>query len=266
MNRTRRILSALGLTLALGATLPACLVRTSGSGTFATTGSVVAYEAPPEPRQENPRPMRGQVWVRGNWSMQNNQWIWIDGHYESERSNQYWNDGRWEAHNGSWHWVAGSWSSQPNGTIVTGTGTVVVSGNGNGNGGYVPPRDQVQDHRYDPPPPVNNGGGGTVIQGGSGPGRPPIVATNGAGTVVVGQGGVTISGPTQAPPPIRVENPGPSRRGYVWIEGNWQWANNSYEWVPGHWERSKAGKRWQPVRWEQQGGVYVRVGGSWSIN
>ena len=268
MNRTRRILSALALTVSLGA-LPACLVTARGSGTWSTGGSVVAYEAPPEPRMENPQPMAGHVWVRGNWTMQNNQWVWIDGHWERQRAGYAWSDGRWEPHNGSWHWVAGTWTvssgGPQGGTIVTGDGGVIVTGGGG--------RDQVQDHRYDPP---NNGGGvivggnggGAVIVGNNNGGRPPLVAGNGAGTVIVGNGGVTITGPTQAPPPIRVENPGQARRGYIWIEGAWDWNQQArqYDWVPGHWERTKAGHRWQPVRWEQQGGVYVRIGGTWQIN
>jgi len=248
MNRTRRILSALGLTVALGATIPACTVVARGR--VQTPGVVVAYDAPPEPRQENPQPMAGHVWVRGNWTMQNGQWLWIDGHWERQRANQSWQDGRWEPHNGSWHWVAGTWANGgAGGTIVTGDGGVVVAGGGNG-GGY-PQRDQVQDHRY----PQNNNGG-----------QPPLVATNGAGTAVVNNGTVTIYGPTQAPPPARVENPGPSRKGYLWIEGAWQWTNDQYEWAPGHWERTKANRRWEPVRWQQQGNVWVRIGGSWSIN
>lgn len=269
MNRTRRILSALGLTVAL-ASLPACLVTARGSGTWSTGGAVVAYDAPPEPRVENPQPMAGHVWVRGNWTMRNNQWVWIDGHWERARAGYQWTDGRWEPHNGSWHWVAGTWTAGngPNGTIVTGDGGVVVTGGGNG--GYVPPRDQIQDHRYDG---SNSGGGvivgnggGVVVTGGGAGGRPPLVASNGAGTVIAGNGGVTVIGPTVAPPPVRVENPGPARRGYVWIEGNWQWANNNYEWVPGHWERSKAGHRWQPVRWQQNNGVWIRIEGSWTSN
>src|SRR5262245_49149702 len=105
MNRTRRILSALGLAAALGA-LPACLVTARGSGTYSgsyTTGAVVAYEAPPEPRYENPQPMSGHVWLQGNWTWQNGQWVWVAGHWERERSGYDWRPGRWEPRNGSWH-------------------------------------------------------------------------------------------------------------------------------------------------------------------
>ena len=86
-------------------------------------------------------------------------------------------------------------------------------------------------------------------------------------TVISSGGQVVIVGPTMAPPPPRVENPGAARRGYVWIEGAYAWSEQArqYEWVPGHWERAKAGHRWAPVRWELRGNVYVRVGGEWQI-
>lgn len=253
MHRTRRILSALGLTLALGATLPACLF--TARGRF-TTGAVVAYDQPPEPRMESPQPMAGHVWVRGNWTWQNNQWMWIDGHWERERAGYAWQQGEWQPRNGSWHWVGGQWTASGggSGTIVTGNGAVIVDGHGHGQG----PRDQVQDHRY----PNNHGTPPVIVNNGPG----PLVAGNGAGTVIVGNGGVTIIGPTAAPPPLRVESPGPNRKGYVWIEGAYQWSNNQYEWVSGHWERSKANHVWQPVRWELRGNVYIRIGGEWRIN
>ena len=82
MNRTRRILSALALTFLVGTT-SACLVTARGQ---MQGGSVVAYDQPPAPRQENPGVMQGHVWVQGKWTWQNNQWMWVDGHWERERS------------------------------------------------------------------------------------------------------------------------------------------------------------------------------------
>jgi hypothetical protein len=264
MNRTRRILSAIGLTVALGATLPACMVTARGNARYGG-GAVVAYDAPPEPRVENPgQGMAGHVWVRGKWTWQNGQWAWVDGHWERDRAGYAWQDGRWEPHNGSWHWVEGTWTVSSNGgggTIVNGGGAVIVDGHDHGD------RPREQDHRYD----QGNQGGGVIVGGGGGGGvivnngQGGLAAQNGAGTVLVGGGNVTIVGPTQAPPPIRVENPGPARRGYVWLEGNWMWSDNQrgYEWVPGHWERAKANQRWEPVRWELRGNVYVKIGGRW---
>ncbi|MEZ4399667.1 MAG: hypothetical protein R3B06_06595 [Kofleriaceae bacterium] len=271
MNRTRRILSLLGLSLALGTTLPACLVTAQGR---MATGSMVAYDQPPPPRAENPQGgMAGHIWISGNWSWQNNQWVWIDGHWERERAGYAWSDGRWEPRNGTWHWVSGEWV-----VSTSGTGTVIV-----GDGG----RPQVQDHRYDDQPQsgdaivthapnggtiITNGGlpqGGGVVVGQGGVvvsnGQGGVIASNGAGTVVSAGGTVTITGPTAAPPPPRVENPGQPRRGYTWIEGAYQWDQDArqYDWVPGHWERTKAQKVWVPFRWELRGNVYVRVGGEW---
>ncbi len=255
MNRTRRILSTLGLAALLGTTLPACVVTARGR---IATGAVVAYDQPPPPRAENPQPMAGHVWVKGNWQWQGGQWVWVDGHWERERSGYAWQDGRWEPRNGSWHWVGGSW-------VVVGGGVVVTGGGGGGT--VADPHNQ--DHRYGQPHGQPNGGvvvgnnGGVVVNNGQG----GVIATNGAGTVISSGGQVVIVGPSAPPPPPRVENPGPARRGYVWIEGAYAWSEQArqYEWVPGHWERAKAGHRWNPVRWELRGNVYVRIGGEWQI-
>lgn len=285
MQRTRRIMSKLGLALLIAASLPACVIRARGD--FQTTGARVAYSQPPEPRAENYAPMAGQVWVRGHWSWNNNQWVWVNGRYEPIRQGYAWQDGRWEPRNGTWHWVDGQW-------VVSGSGTVVVGGD----------RPQVQDHRYPNGQPGNpqggviignpNGGvvtnpGGVVVgnpQGGViiGNPNPPVgqggvvvnngqggvIASNGAGTVVSSGGTVIIvppGSPTIAPPPPRVETPGPGRRGHIWIAGSWNWNTNTrqYEWVPGHWGRVKANHVWQPPRWEQRGNAWVRIEGEWRV-
>ena len=269
MNRTRRILSTLGLAALLGTTLPSCVIAARG---HVATGAVVAYDQPPPPREEAYQQQAGYVWVHGNWTWQGGQWVWIDGHVERERSGYAWQDGKWEPRNGSWHWVEGSWVVVGGGAVVTGGGGGQVydphnqdhryDGQGNGQGGVIITNDG----------PVNGNGQGGVIVGNGGivgnNGQGGLVATNGAGTVIVGQGGVVITGPTAPPPPPRVENAGPARRGYIWIDGSYNWNDQGkqYEWVPGHWERMKAKHRWDPPRWQLQGNVYVRVGGSWVIN
>jgi hypothetical protein len=249
MNRTAKILATFGLLFGLGVGSGGCLVTAQG---HMRGGAVVAYEAPPPDQQENVEVRAGFVWVRGHQEWRNGQWMWTPGHWERERSGYAWQDGRWEQRNGSWHWIEGQW-------VVGGTATVT------GGGDY--DRDRVRDHRGDngyPP------GGG--YQGGGGYDNRTVgsTATNPDGSgvgVVVGNGQVTVAvhGPTQAPPPMRVESPGASRRGFAWINGYYEWRGDEYVWVPGHWERERTGQVWFDGRWDLEGNVYVWHPGEWRV-
>jgi hypothetical protein len=242
-RRIARALGALGLLIAVSSA--GCTFQARG---HLRSGAVVAYEAPPPPKQETYSARAGHVWINGRWNWQNGGWQWVPGHWERERSGYAYQEGRWEQRNNQYHWTEGQW-------VVVGSGHVQTGG------GYDRPQDR--DHRdgrhgtvVTPPPPQPHGPGHNHGQG-------PLTATNAAGTVVVGAGGVRIVGPTSAPPPIRVENPGPSRGSHVWIRGRWQWSNGQYEWVPGHWEREKAGQQWYDGEWQNQGGQWVWVEGGW---
>ena len=57
-----------------------------------------------------------------------------------------------------------------------------------------------------------------------------------------------------------------SRKGYVWIVGNWDWKNGQWEWVNGHWERPKKNHVWRDGYWELQGNTYVWIEGGWTKN
>jgi hypothetical protein len=69
-------------------------------------------------------------------------------------------------------------------------------------------------------------------------------------------------GPTEAPPPLKVEAPA-AKAGFVWITGRWDWRVNKWEWVAGHWERERAGKRWRDGRWDRRDNRWVYVDGEW---
>lgn len=75
------------------------------------------------------------------------------------------------------------------------------------------------------------------------------------------QAGVTV-GPTEAPPPPQVENPG-TKAGFEWVAGHWDWKAGKWAWLPGHWERPRAGKHWHPGRWEQREGKWAYAEGEW---
>ncbi|MGE0397335.1 MAG: IPT/TIG domain-containing protein [Kofleriaceae bacterium] len=152
-------------------------------------------EAPPPPRDEKHDARAGYVWVAGEWDWKNGKYEWIAGHWERERANKEWRPGRWEQREGRWQRTPGNWFDR--------------SG----------------------PPPV----------------APPVAN----------------DGPREAPPAPRDERHEPSRAGYVWVAGEWDWKNGKYEWVPGHWERERANKQWRASRWEQRDGRWMRTPGDW---
>lgn len=68
------------------------------------------------------------------------------------------------------------------------------------------------------------------------------------------------SGPPPAPPIERVE----PRRGFVWIEGYYDWRDGRYVWTPGHFERARQGRRWHGGSWEWRGNHYGWTRGFWA--
>ena len=70
----------------------------------------------------------------------------------------------------------------------------------------------------------------------------------------------TAPGP---PPPPPVEHVEP-RRGFVWIEGNYDWRDGRYVWAPGHFERARKGRRWHGGAWEWRGNHYAWAPGFWA--
>ena len=94
-----------------------------------------------------------------------------------------------------------------------------------------------------------------------GPSSHPI-AIQGWGWVD-GQWNAVVVDATEPPPAPRDERRG-SRKGQVWIAGNWDWADDAWQWVPGRWEQARDGQRWQDGHWEPQGGIrYAWVPGVW---
>ncbi len=63
------------------------------------------------------------------------------------------------------------------------------------------------------------------------------------------------------PPPVYREMIPPSRAGYAWAPGYWDWRYGRYYWVGGTWSRHRAGYYYEPVRWHNRDGRYYRAGG-----
>ena len=67
-----------------------------------------------------------------------------------------------------------------------------------------------------------------------------------------------------APPPPRVEYPGPPPvAGYVWIGGYWNWYGGRHAWVPGRWDAPRRGQVWVAPRWDRDGPGWRQRGGHW---
>lgn len=66
-----------------------------------------------------------------------------------------------------------------------------------------------------------------------------------------------------APPPIPYEALPPPRRGYVWVNGYWNWRHHRHVWVPGTWVRERRGYAYRPHQWEQRGGGWYLNHGRW---
>lgn len=226
-----------GLIFAFAMATGGCLVSGQGSmGVEATTPAVV-YEAPPAPQYEAVTARPGFVWISGRWNWQNGNWAWVGGHWERERAGYAWASGRWEQSGNGWHWVEGNWtvSSQP--AVVS----VGVGVSGGGGGQWNNSTTVTNTHTE------TNPNGTTVVTGTMG-------------------GGVTISAyPTAAPPPIRVENYGTPRSGFLWVSGRWDWQNGNWAWVDGHWERERANQVWIAGSWQLQGNRWVWVDGRWDV-
>ncbi|HEY1150291.1 MAG TPA: YXWGXW repeat-containing protein [Pseudoduganella sp.] len=62
-----------------------------------------------------------------------------------------------------------------------------------------------------------------------------------------------------APPPPRFESLPPTRVGYVWAPGYWNWDGYRHVWVGGHWLPERQGYRYRPAEW-------VRVDNGWRLS
>lgn len=215
MNRTGRLLSALGFAVAIAAAGSACVVTAHGR---MSGGAVVAYDAPPPPRDEVIESRAGYVWIHGRWNWSGGQWVWMDGHWERERAGYQWQEGRWEQRGNQYHWVEGTWIVA-NGVAVhattTDTGSVVAD-------------HPVVDRTGQP----LGGGGGNAMYPMQPP--PPVQVENpGArgGYVWVG-GYYQWNAGAYAWVPGHWER---ERRDMIWQPGRWELQGDHYVWIEGQW-------------------------------
>lgn len=54
------------------------------------------------------------------------------------------------------------------------------------------------------------------------------------------------------------------RRGYVWVEGHWNWDGYQWAWVDGYWARARSGYDYVQGAWQTHGNYRRWVSGRWA--
>ena len=52
---------------------------------------------------------RSQVWIAGEWTVENNQYVWEKGYWTNKRPGYIFIQGYWEKEKRGWIWKAGEW-------------------------------------------------------------------------------------------------------------------------------------------------------------
>ena len=52
---------------------------------------------------------RSQVWIAGEWTIENNQYVWTQGYWADKRPGYVFITGYWEKRKGGWAWIPGTW-------------------------------------------------------------------------------------------------------------------------------------------------------------
>jgi len=52
---------------------------------------------------------RSQVWISGEWTIDNSQYVWKEGHWTDKRPGYIFLPGYWKKVKGGWTWISGSW-------------------------------------------------------------------------------------------------------------------------------------------------------------
>lgn len=69
----------------------------------------------------------------------------------------------------------------------------------------------------------------------------------------------------KAPPAAKPSVPTtPSKVGYVWSPGYWNWNGTDYAWTEGNWIAVVESKKWNPPTWTQEGTKWYFTAGYWS--
>jgi len=75
----------------------------------------IATDAPPRVRYERraARPHREDVWIRGYWDRQDDQWAWVSGRWERPSDRRHrWINARYRREGRAWRYEPAHWSNQ----------------------------------------------------------------------------------------------------------------------------------------------------------
>lgn len=65
------------------------------------------------------------------------------------------------------------------------------------------------------------------------------------------------------PPPPRVEQVPPPRRGMVWSAGHYEWRGGRHVWMRGTWIRARPGYAYRSPEWRENNGRWEYRRGAW---
>lgn len=84
----------------------------------------------------------------------------------------------------------------------------------------------------------------------------PSLAQGGEVKIIV----VETAPPAAKPSPP----PAPTKVGYVWSPGYWNWNGTAYVWTEGSWVAVVEAKTWVPPTWTKQDGKWYFTAGHWN--
>lgn len=79
-----------------------------------TKGPILAskLETPENVVKQNIK-KRSQIWVNGQWKVENNKYVWVSGHWKSKKVGYIYVDGKWSKSSNGWSWTEGYWKQIP---------------------------------------------------------------------------------------------------------------------------------------------------------
>ena len=115
-RRALRMILIVGLGAAALATTGcarrAYVTASYGGPTYASSGGVAVYSAPPPAPVvvAQPAPVAGAVWVEGHYQWNGSQYVWVDGYYVQQRAGYQFVQPRWVVQGGRHVYVQGGWA------------------------------------------------------------------------------------------------------------------------------------------------------------
>ena len=52
---------------------------------------------------------RSEIWIDGQWKIENNKYIWVSGHWKTKKIGYVFVNGKWNKSSKGWTWTEGYW-------------------------------------------------------------------------------------------------------------------------------------------------------------